>query len=61
MNQSRLILPNDFLRRKGPTDLKLRLHRRIKVAINFGRTPWEIPPAYDPNCGLPHNVRTGGR
>ena len=62
MPQSRLILPDDFLRKEEPiVDLKRYLHKQVKVALGLGRTPWEIPVAYDPNCGLPCNVRTRGR
>lgn len=62
MTQSRLILPDDFLRKEEQVvDVKHYLHKQVKIALGLGRTPWEIPVAYDPNCGLPCNVRTGGR
>ncbi len=61
MKTPRLILPDDFLGRDSTPDIKLYVHQRVKAALGLGRTPWRIPVSYDPNCGLPHNVHTGGR
>ncbi len=61
MKMTRLILPEDFLGRESNPDIKLYSHQRAKIALCLGRTPWRVPVSYDPNCGLPHNVRTRGR
>lgn len=64
MSQNRLIFPHDIVRRYEPepiVDLREFLHHQVNIALGLGRTPWEIPVAYDPNCGLPCNVRSGGR
>jgi len=62
---SRLILPDEFFAdRIGAAetpDITRYVHQRITVALQRGRIPWKVPVSHDPNCGLPTNVRTGGR
>lgn len=60
--RSRLILPDEFW--EGPDnvpDINTYIHQRLTVALQRGRIPWRVPVSHDPNCGLPCNVRTGGR
>ncbi|HAH48888.1 ArdC-like ssDNA-binding domain-containing protein [Gimesia sp.] len=60
--RSRLILPDEFWDGSGSVpDINAYINQRITVALQRGRIPWKIPLSHDPNCGLPHNVRTGGR
>ncbi len=59
---SRLILPEEFMRNAIETpDINTYIHQRITIALQRGRIPWKVPVSHDPNCGLPCNVRTGGR
>lgn len=61
---SRLILPDEFYRHRGKVeipDINKFIHQRIKIALQLTRIPWRVPVSHDPNCGLPCNVRTGGR
>tara|TARA_R110002095_G_scaffold6094_3_gene12732 strand:- start:680 stop:1705 length:1026 start_codon:yes stop_codon:yes gene_type:complete len=62
---TRLILPEDFHSKRcqsdEPPDINTFIQQRIKIALQRGRIPWKVPVSHDPNCGLPTNVRTGGR
>lgn len=59
---TRLIVPNEFWERSDNIpDVNTYIHQRLTVALQRGRIPWRVPVSYDPNCGLPCNVRTGGR
>ena len=62
---SRLILPEDFHNQRHqvdePPNINTFIHQRIKIALQRGRIPWKVLVSHDPNCGLPCNVRTGGR
>lgn len=42
-------------------DINTYIHQRITIALQRGRIPWKVAVSHDPNCGLPCNVRTGGR
>jgi len=63
--RTRLILPEEFYDEKrqlhGLSDIAVFVHQRIKVSLQSGRIPWRVPISHDPNCGLPRNIRTGGR
>tara|TARA_R110002167_G_scaffold77944_8_gene216108 strand:- start:39184 stop:40218 length:1035 start_codon:yes stop_codon:yes gene_type:complete len=60
--RSRLILPDEFWDRPDNVpNINTYIRQRITVALQRGRIPWKIPLSHDPNCGLPYNVRTGGR
>jgi antirestriction protein ArdC len=60
--RSRLILPDEFWDRSPSVpDISTFISQRITVALQRGRIPWKVPVSHDPNCGLPCNVRTGGR
>lgn len=64
MQKFRLILPEEFLSERPPEkipDIKTFIHQRIKIALDLGRIPWKVPVSHDPNCGLPHNIRSGRR
>ena len=61
----RLIFPQEFYdetweREETPCIIRF-AHQRIKIALQTGRIPWKVPVSYDPNCGLPCNVRTKSR
>lgn len=62
---SRLILPDEFdvrsCQNAEPPDINRFIHQRLTVALQRGLIPWKLPVSHDPNCGLPANVRTGGR
>jgi len=62
MKLSRLILPDEFFSRSDSApNINTFIHQRIKIALQRSRIPWKVPVSHDPNCGLPCNVRTGGR
>ncbi|WDI43720.1 ArdC-like ssDNA-binding domain-containing protein [Bremerella sp. P1] len=62
MQFPRLILPDEFFSQlDSAPDITTYVHQRITVALQRSRIPWQVPVSHDPNCGLPTNVRTGGR